>query len=146
MRRTLIFLEWKASWWEERALVTQFQRAHAEGASAYAWEQVDVYRSLRRRFEQDWERNEDGSFVMYKRGRKGYRWKERVVSAWETMPISQTTEGNQFKGSQSEEEVQEANTDEEEEAGEEWDDDNEDDELDLEDLETAGKYSAVVTV
>lgn len=77
--------------------------------------------------------------MKHKRGRKGYRWKEWVVSHWEIMPTVQTA-GDE------EEEVQEAGTDEEEEAGEEWEDDNEDDELDLEDLETAGKYSAVVSV
>ncbi|KAE9409053.1 hypothetical protein BT96DRAFT_932325 [Gymnopus androsaceus JB14] len=77
MWRTIVLLEKKAEWWEEQAEIPQFKGAHAEGASAYAYEQSDVCRLLKVSFEKRWERYKDGLFVQkVRKGRKGH-WKRR---------------------------------------------------------------------
>ncbi|KAE9388173.1 hypothetical protein BT96DRAFT_761349, partial [Gymnopus androsaceus JB14] len=50
IRRTPVYMEWKACWWESKADVEQFAGAHKEGVSAYAHEQAEVWRDMKRRF------------------------------------------------------------------------------------------------
>lgn len=56
-------MEWKAVWWESKANVEHFSGAHAEGVIAYAGEQAEVWRDMKRRFLTRTERKADGSFV-----------------------------------------------------------------------------------
>ncbi|KAJ3710041.1 hypothetical protein C8R42DRAFT_597743 [Lentinula raphanica] len=70
MRRTLVYFEWKAAWWEAKAEVQDFEADHAAGVSAYAFQQANVWRSLKSSFERLWARNTDGSFA-YQPNRRG---------------------------------------------------------------------------
>lgn len=55
MQRVLIFLEWQAVWWEDRAtLHTNLSPEDAEGVAAYAAKQASIRQSLRSRFDTLW--------------------------------------------------------------------------------------------
>ncbi|KAJ7817572.1 hypothetical protein B0H13DRAFT_2379555 [Mycena leptocephala] len=54
MCRVPITLRWKASWWEERSHVEEFEGFHAEGASAYASRQAALFRKIADSFENLW--------------------------------------------------------------------------------------------
>ncbi|KAE9394190.1 hypothetical protein BT96DRAFT_943352 [Gymnopus androsaceus JB14] len=71
MHRTLVFLEWKKNWWESKAVVEAFKGAHAAGASAYAYEQAEVWRSLGLSFLELWARHDDGTFIIPPKTRGG---------------------------------------------------------------------------
>lgn len=56
MRRTMVFLEWKADWWkkERRTLRVTADAALNEGLVAYADEQANLQRRLRAHFQDGW--------------------------------------------------------------------------------------------
>jgi hypothetical protein len=56
MRRTVVYLDWKAEWWNLRALLPPFRAADvAHGISAYAAKQAAMCSQLAARFSQVWE-------------------------------------------------------------------------------------------
>ncbi|EAU86991.2 hypothetical protein CC1G_08462 [Coprinopsis cinerea okayama7 len=55
MRRSVVYLRWKAVWWEERASHDSFKSDDMmHGARAYAHKQADLCRRLADRFSQHW--------------------------------------------------------------------------------------------
>jgi hypothetical protein len=54
MCRIPITLRWKAQWWEDRCVVEEFSRYHAEGARAYALRQAKLFRDIADKFEKQW--------------------------------------------------------------------------------------------
>lgn len=55
MRRTVEYLRWKASWWEQRAHMRQnVDPALASGLEAYAYRQASVYVGLADKFQTMW--------------------------------------------------------------------------------------------
>ncbi|KAJ7590359.1 hypothetical protein C8J56DRAFT_783650, partial [Mycena floridula] len=54
MRRVLVSLQWKADWWENRALIVGFEPEHAAGAAALAVRQAAVCHTMADRFRALW--------------------------------------------------------------------------------------------
>lgn len=160
MRRTLVYLEWKACWWESKVLVDTFNGAHLEGASAYAYEQADVWRRLGALFGELWERNKDGAFVMQTKKGTGGRaeaWDAQSRGQEVITPLVEAEEGESDSedeaGNWEEVEIEEEEDnqewgqlrgiDETEGCEEEVGMEVEEEELDLDSLFTAGKYADV---
>ncbi|KAJ7584013.1 hypothetical protein C8J56DRAFT_1005179 [Mycena floridula] len=53
-RRVLVSLQWKADWWENRALIVSFEPERAAGAAALAARQAAVCRTMADRFRALW--------------------------------------------------------------------------------------------
>lgn len=61
MRRTPVFLRWRAGWWDSKKMRTEGNRpdleldaAQREGHDAYATRQAQILRRIASRFEQQW--------------------------------------------------------------------------------------------
>lgn len=169
MRRTLVYLEWKAAWWECRSSIPEFSGAHLEGAGAYAHGQASVCRALKARFNGLWERDEHGSFIRIQREKGGGGRRADEESLFDAIAWQQEqwrsgvlgnaglvySVGNVGGDSESDDadevediwEEVEVDTDMsgEEQGGlrEGAHDDDEDIDLDLEELAVAGKYAEV---
>lgn len=55
MRRVIVFLDWKADWWEgERSRRVKAPAAVKKGLHAYASKQADLYRTIAGQFAEEW--------------------------------------------------------------------------------------------
>ncbi|THU80787.1 hypothetical protein K435DRAFT_616892, partial [Dendrothele bispora CBS 962.96] len=54
MRRCLVTLSWQEQQWLSRTEIDTFEGERKEGASAYAYEQVEVRRRISTRFQELW--------------------------------------------------------------------------------------------
>lgn len=165
MRRTLVFMEWKATWWEAHADVPQFTGAHAGGVSAYAHEQAFVWRSLKGVFQTQWARHPDGSFINPPGQRKHlpkdsrskdvfipeyFQWTNEGVLPTVAQEVSESEESDDAVQLEEVWEVdihdgdnEEGAEDEEEEEEKNVQSDSSED-IDLEEVAVAGKYATLV--